>query len=82
MHCIHGPGLHRFAQIGRITFRRDHFQSFHQDWPAPSEVPSKASSPRSITDIARKREKCGNQEAKEELISEEWIPSETFDRTT
>ncbi len=62
MHCIHGPGLHRFVQIGRITFRRNHFQSFHQDWPAPSEAPSKASTPRGTTDIARKREKCGNQE--------------------
>jgi len=62
MRRIHGLGCHRFAQIGRNTSRRDHFQSFHQDWPAPSEVPSKASTPRGTTDIARKREKCGNQE--------------------
>jgi hypothetical protein len=62
MHRIHGLGFHRFAQTGRNTFRRDYFQNLHQDWPEASEVPREAASPRGTTNIARKREKCPNQE--------------------
>src|SRR5258705_7065454 len=68
MHRIHGLGFHRFAQIGRNAFRRDHFQGFHQDWPAPGKVPSEASGPRGTTDIAGRRGRCSSQERRRNLF--------------
>src|ERR1700674_143256 len=82
MRRIHGPGLHSFAQTGRNTLRRDHFQSLPQDWPEQSEVPSEASSQGGTTDLARKRRKVRQPETKEELVCEEFSPTKTFVHTT
>src|ERR1700739_3374977 len=82
MHRLHGLGLHRFAQTGRNTLGRDHFQSLPQDWPEQSEVQSEVSNPRHTTDIANKRRKVRQRGTKEGLVCEQCSPTKAFVHTT
>src|SRR6266403_3866235 len=80
MHRIHGLGLHRRAQTGRNSLRRDHIQGLDQDWPEQSEVSSEVSSPGRATDIASERGNVHQPGTKEELDGEEFSPAKTFVR--